>query len=522
MSRVYKTTVLPAILLPFLALCLPAQSVWPPPASGGGGSGTVTSVATGTGLTGGPITGSGTVSCLNATTSVLGCIKPDGTTVTISSGTISAIGTPGGTSGQVQWNNGSGAFGGDSGLAYNSGTNSLGVIGTIVSGQNGTAQGKLTLNGATSGSADLSVTSTLGTLNLGSTNATVTSAGAITATGFTGNLTGTATTATNLATYPTLCSGGQFSTGFTTGSPPTNNCDTPAGGGNVSNTGTPVQHQVAIWNSATVVKGLSTATVDDSGNAAFNSVAAPGGISAGSSPPSSSVCTAGTAGMDCLLEGTTPTGTLSAVGVLWSKSSDHRLHMINAGVDTTVTGASDLGTLAGLSTLPLTDMAAQAADTVVMNATGGSAAPTAVAMPTCTSGAVLYNTSTHAWTCVSAGSASWSIGAAWDGGGLALVGTLTECTVAPYSGTITGAWVTGDVSGSATITATTVALASYTGISGVPYATAIPATTNLNISTALSAAPAVAGWTSLTAGYMVCFQASSISGFTHLEVKLAY
>jgi len=47
-----------------------------------------------------------------------------------------------------------------------------------------------------------------------------------------------------------------------------------------------------------------------------------------------------------------------------------------------------------------------AADSVLMNATGGSAAPTAVTMPTCTTGAVLYNTSTHVWSCVSVGGGS--------------------------------------------------------------------------------------------------------------------
>ena len=172
--------------------------------------------------------------------------------------------------------------------------------------------------------------------------------------------------------------------------------------------------------------------------------------------------------------------------------------------------------------IDLAKHATQAADTVVMNATGGSAAPTAVAMPTCTSGAVLYNTSTHAWSCVSAGSASWAIGAAFDGGGSPLSGTQTECTVVPYSGTITAAYTTADVSGSATITATTVALGSYTGISGAPYATAIPAATNLNLSSALSATPAVSGWTALTAGNMLCVQVTSPSTITHLEVKLAY
>jgi len=51
--------------------------------------------------------------------------------------------------------------------------------------------------------------------------------------------------------------------------------------------------------------------------------------------------------------------------------------------------------------LALSKLATQAADTVVMNATGGSAVPTAVAMPTCTTGADLYNTTTHTWSCVS-------------------------------------------------------------------------------------------------------------------------
>jgi hypothetical protein len=53
--------------------------------------------------------------------------------------------------------------------------------------------------------------------------------------------------------------------------------------------------------------------------------------------------------------------------------------------------------------LLLSALATQAADTIVQNATAGSAAPTAVAMPTCTTGADLYNTTTHAWSCVSAG-----------------------------------------------------------------------------------------------------------------------
>lgn len=79
----------------------------------------------------------------------------------------------------------------------------------------------------------------------------------------------------------------------------------------------------------------------------------------------------------------------------------------------------------------LASLATQAADTVVQNATGGSATPTAVAMPTCTTGADLYNTSTHSWSCVSTG-----------GGGnyvnITASLTPTNCTVTSGVCTTTG------------------------------------------------------------------------------------
>ena len=65
--------------------------------SGGssGGSGTVTSIATGTGLTGGPITSSGTISLLAPTASTIGGVKA-GTNITIAAdGTISSSGSGG-------------------------------------------------------------------------------------------------------------------------------------------------------------------------------------------------------------------------------------------------------------------------------------------------------------------------------------------------------------------------------------------------------------------------------------------
>lgn len=75
------------------------------------------------------------------------------------------------------------------------------------------------------------------------------------------------------------------------------------------------------------------------------------------------------------------------------------------------TGAVGLRTIvaADLPAIPLSGLATQANDTVVMNATGATAVPTAVAMPTCTTGADLYNTTSHSWSCVSVPSSGFPI-----------------------------------------------------------------------------------------------------------------
>ena len=70
------------------------------------------------------------------------------------------------------------------------------------------------------------------------------------------------------------------------------------------------------------------------------------------------------------------------------------------------------------SAVALTDLAAQAQDSIVMNEVS-SAAPTAVVMPTCTTGADLYNTTTHAWSCVSTGGSAlngpWELSSGYNG-----------------------------------------------------------------------------------------------------------
>lgn len=56
------------------------------------GGGSVSSIATGQGLTGGPIVNSGTASCNDSTSLTLGCVKPDGSTVT-TTGTTGVLST---------------------------------------------------------------------------------------------------------------------------------------------------------------------------------------------------------------------------------------------------------------------------------------------------------------------------------------------------------------------------------------------------------------------------------------------
>lgn len=88
--------------------------------------------------------------------------------------------------------------------------------------------------------------------------------------------------------------------------------------------------------------------------------------------------------------------------------------------------------------VPLSSLATQAADTVDMNATGGSASPTAVAMPTCTSGADLYNTTTHSWSCVTTGSTlptgTTGQGTYYAAGGTALTATSATTTTSASAG----------------------------------------------------------------------------------------
>lgn len=100
-----------------------------------------------------------------------------------------------------------------------------------------------------------------------------------------------------------------------------------------------------------------------------------------------------------------PPGTGGASQAMLAVSSGGKLEVSNAGAAQSLfCVAANLGTAD--CPVALTVLAAQAADTAVMNASGSSAAPTAVPLPTTgtngcagASNALTYNNSTHAYGC---------------------------------------------------------------------------------------------------------------------------
>jgi len=129
-------------------------------------------------------------------------------------------------------------------------------------------------------------------------------------------------------------------------------------------------------------------------------------------------------------------------------------------------------------------------------------------------------------SCTPTGTANGNIreiGMHFDGGGAALSGTKTYCTLVRFAGTIAGWYVDTDVSGSATFAVHSVAFASYTGTAGFAgYADVTGGGTAPSISSATNATFAnLTSWvTTVTAGSEFCFQMTSPSTATWTNVYL--
>lgn len=107
----------------------------------------------------------------------------------------------------------------------------------------------------------------------------------------------------------------------------------------------------------------------------------------------------------------------------------------------------------------------------------------------------------------------------FDGGGLPVAGSATRCREVTFAGTIQGAYIEADVSGSITIDVKTVAHSSYTGPAS---ASTITASATPALSSAVKYTDTtLTGWTtSLAANTAVCFAMSAPATVTWATITL--
>lgn len=107
--------------------------------------------------------------------------------------------------------------------------------------------------------------------------------------------------------------------------------------------------------------------------------------------------------------------------------------------------------------------------------------------------------------------------------GSVIAGTITGCKRIEYAGTISGWYVYGNVSGSATLGVRSVAFASYTGLAGFSgYTDVTGGGTAPSLSTAvINSSTTLTSWvTAVTANSIVCVQLSSPASVSTLDVVL--
>ena len=412
------------------------------------GVGTLTAGAVGAGFTiqAGNATWTGTIPVAQlpiATTSAFGAVKPDGSSILISAGVISAPGSGGGTVSSCPINN-------------------VGYFASM-----GTTLGCL----ATADNSVL-VTSGSGVPSLGSTlpaavQSNITSLGTIAGLTVTGSLTATGlVTNADLANPATTINGQTCTLGST--------CTVPAAAGTL--TGATLASGVT-GSSLTSVGTLAGLTV--TGSLTATGLVTNADLANDTITVNSTVCTLGGS---CSPSATATSMTVAVTTVL-SGTSGYLLSN-NGGVlgniATTGSGSAALatsptiasptftGSITATGLVTLVDVATQAANTILVNATSGAASPTAQSVPSCSAAtdALIWTTSTGIG-CNTAITATALMGTAGEVPNGA-TGAFTATPTLGASGTLGSITFGNATSGLMTLRATTGALGTSTVYIPVP------------------------------------------------------
>ena len=350
---------------------------------------------------------------------------------------------------------------------------------------------------------------------------------------------GNVATATDLATYPSLCTGTQFSQGLSHGS---NNCGTPAGGGSMTwpaAAGFALYGGSSAWGtsfvpaSTAVPFGTGSTFSQDATNFSYttgtHALAITGPITASSFGTSSA--TFGASGT----ENTKPAAPAASQEIMWFDSTDHVLHGQGSGGTETWTAAvplaapgSDHKWVFYVDTTG-TQQRTQPAMGDISGTLGLAAGGTNVDLSTAggavnTTGAqVLHENASHvisssaiAAADIPSGLRARGVGMSFNGGGSAIaLNSISYIAAVPFAGTIS-AWDLCVDTGTATVDVFKIA----TG-TGLPTASITASATPAIASNNCLHSATLTGWTtSIAAGDRLAFEVTAISAAKNISIVL--